>query len=128
MKTQENDILKRDGDLKEMSFSLPEGYMDSLRKELKTIPQRNVKKISIFRRMTPYISLAAAFALIVTVGRFILENTTEDDFSHEDYIVFNEDMTNTLYDETDEQYADALSDEDIMEYLIYTGVEIEELY
>ena len=128
MKTQDNDILKQDGNLKEMPFSLPEGYMESLRKELKTIPQRNTKKISIFNRILPYISLAAAFAMIVTIGGFILEKTTQQDLSYEDYIVFSDDMTNTLLYDTDELYADALSDDDIIEYLIYTGVEIEELY
>ena len=29
MKTQDNDILKQDGNLKEMPFSLPEGYMEA---------------------------------------------------------------------------------------------------
>ena len=111
-----------------MPFSLPEGYMESLRKELKTIPQRNTKKISIFNRILPYVSLAAAFAMIVTIGGFILEKTTQQDLSYEDYIVFSDDMTNTLLYDTDELYADALSDDDIIEYLIYTGVEIEELY
>lgn len=128
MKTQDNDILKQDGNLKEMPFSLPEGYMESLRKELKTIPQRNTKKIPIFNRILPYVSLAAAFAMIVTIGGFILEKTTQQDLSYEDYIVFSDDMTNTLLYDTDELYADALSDDDIIEYLIYTGVEIEELY
>lgn len=128
MKTQDNDILKQDGNLKEMPFSLPEGYMESLRKELKTIPQRNTTKISIFNRIIPYVSLAAAFAMIVTIGGFILEKTTQQDLSYEDYIVFSDDMTNTLLYDTDELYADALSDDDIIEYLIYTGVEIEELY
>ena len=128
MKTQDNDILKQDGNLKEMPFSLPEGYMESLRKELKTIPQRNTKKISIFNRILPYVSLAAAFAMIVTIGGFILEKTTQQDLSYEDYIVFSDDMTNTLLYDTDELYADALSDDDIIEYLIYTGIEIEELY
>ena len=128
MKTQDNDILKQDGNLKEMPFSLPEGYMESLRKELKTIPQRNTKKIPIFNRIIPYVSLAAAFAVIVTIGGFILEKTTQQDLSYEDYIVFSDDMTNTLLYDTDELYADALSDDDIIEYLIYTGIEIEELY
>ena len=128
MKTQENDILKQDGNLKEMPFSLPEGYMESLRKELKTIPQRNTKKIPIFNRIIPYVSLAAAFAMIVTIGGFILEKTTQQDLSYEDYIVFSDDMTNTIFYDTEELYADALSDDDIIEYLIYTGVEIEELY
>lgn len=128
MKTQDNDILKQDGNLKEMPFSLPEGYMESLRKELKTIPQRNTKKIPIFNRIIPYVSLAAAFAMIVTIGGFILEKTTQQDLSYEDYIVFSDDMTNTIFYDTEELYADALSDDDIIEYLIYTGVEIEELY
>ena len=126
MKTQDNDILKQDGNLKEMPFSLPEGYMESLRKELKTIPQRNTKKISIFNRILPYVSLAAAFAMIVTIGGFILEKTTQQDLSYEDYIVFSDDMTNTLLYDTDELYADALSDDDIIEYLIYTGVDLED--
>ena len=81
MKTQDNDILKQDGNLKETPFSLPEGYMESLRKELKTIPQRNTKKIPIFNRIIPYVSLAAAFAMIVTIGGFILEKTTQQDLS-----------------------------------------------
>lgn len=128
MKTQDNDILKQDGNLKEMPFSLPERYMESLRKELKTIPQRNTKKIPIFNRIIPYVSLAAAFAMIVTIGGFILEKTTETDLSYEDYIVFSEDITNTIFYNTETQYAEAFSDEDIIEYLIHTGVEIEELY
>ena len=128
MKTQDNDILKECGNLKEMPFSLPEGYLESLRNELKAIPRLDEKKVPIFRRLIPYISLAAAFAMIVTIGGFILEKTDGTDFSHEDYIVFSEDMTNTILYDTDEQYADALSDDDIIEYLIYTGVEIEELY
>ena len=128
MKTQDNDRLKKDGNLKEMPFLLPEGYMESLRKELKTIPHRNTKKIPIFNRILPYVSLAAAFAMIVAIGGFILEKTTQQDLSYEDYIVFSDDMTNTLLYDTDELYADALSDDDIIEYLIYTGVEIEELY
>lgn len=128
MKTKDNDILKKEGYLKEMPFCLPEGYMESLSNELKAIPQRDTKKIPMFQRLVPYISLAAAFAMIVTIGGFILEKTTETDLSYEDYIVFSEDMTNTIFYDTETQYAEAFSDEDIIEYLIHTGVEIEELY
>lgn len=128
MKTLDKDILQNNSQLKETPFCLPEGYMDSLKNELKAIPRLKTKKRPLFKVLSPYISLAAAFAMIVTIGGLLLKNTATNDFTSEDYILFSEDMTNIILDMSEDQYAEALTDDDIIEYLIYSGVEIEELY
>ena len=118
------DILKDNISLKEMPFSTPEGYFDRLKDDLKT----GQGKSGSWKHLTPYLALVAMFALLVAAGGFFLERTTDDGFSQEDYIVFSEEMTNTIFYDSDEQYADAVTEDDIIEYLIYTGTEIDELY
>ena len=49
-------------------------------------------------------------------------------FSEEDYIVFSEDLTNTIIYGADDLYADVATEDDIMEYLIYSDIDIDELY
>ena len=72
------------------------------------------------------VSMAAMFILMVTTGTFLLEKSTpSEDLTHEDYIVFSDGYFDLeMYeDNMSEQYADAsISDEDIVEYLIYIGV------
>jgi hypothetical protein len=46
----------------------------------------------------------------------------------EDYIVFSDEMTSTIMEEDDMWYADAATEDDMIEYLIDTGAEIYELY
>ena len=128
MRNSDKDILQSNRELKGNPFRLPEGYIDSLKSELKTIPKQKEEKRPVFQILLPYISLAAAFAMIVAIGGLLLEKTATEDFTDYDYILFSEDMTNTVIDMSEDQYADALTDEDIIEYLIYSGVEIEELY
>lgn len=118
------DILKDNISLKDMPFSTPEGYFDELKAELITGREKQRGR----KHFTSYLALAAMFTLILAAGGFFLERTTDEGFSHEDYIVFSEDMTNTIFYESDEQYADAVTYDDIIEYLIYTGTEIEDLY
>lgn len=125
MKTQDKDILEN---MKKMPFRLPEGYMDSLKAELKTIPERKERKINVFQRLAPYVSLAAAFALIATAGGVLIKDTMEEEYGYEDYIVFSEDMTSIILYDSEDQYADVLTEEDLIDYLIYTGTEVEELY
>ena len=119
-----NDILD-DKTLKRMPFSTPEGYFDRLKTDKQVRQQAPVHE---WGRFTPYLVLAAMFAALVAAGGFFLEKTAAEEFSQEDYLVFSEDMTNIIFYDSDEQYADAVTEEDIIEYLIYTGVEIEELY
>ena len=68
---------------------------------------------------------AASLALLFGVGLSLNESfKSRDVFSTEDYILFSDSMIHTIYDDdaSTYQYADAeLMDEDIIEYLIYTG-------
>ena len=62
----------------------------------------------------------------MTAGTFFLKGVTSaEDLTEEDYMVFTDGYIDLeLYDDgLSEQYADAsISNEDIVEYLIYTGV------
>lgn len=129
MKKLEHDILQSSPELKKMPYTLPEGYFPSLKQELAAkTTAAPVVRVSLWRRLAPYISLAAMFVLMVAAGGFFLEHMTDqDDYTYEDFIVFSDSMTNAIYYETVEQYAEASEpdEEDIVEYLIYTGVSAE---
>lgn len=126
MKTDNKDILKENLNLKDMPFSVPEGYFESFKKEVR-IPQTP----SLWKRFAPYASVAAAFLLIVSVGTLILEKTlSENDITQEDYILFSDNMMNTIAYEMDSEYrlAEAeINDDDIINYLIYSGISAEEI-
>lgn len=128
MKQTDKDILKDVTELRRMPYSVPEGYFDTFRREMKK-PQTQV--VSLWSRIIPYASVAAVFIFLVSAGTFILERTTDTrDFTQEDYILFSENFSlNTIYQVHEEtQLADAsLADEDIIEYLIYTRVSAEEI-
>ena len=107
MKTTEKDILQNRG-LKQTPYDVPEGYFSSLEQNLKSIPWQNTEKVTTWKKVTPYIAIAATFALIMADGGFFVgKSWTENNIA--------------------EQYAEAVTEDDILEYLIYTGVEIEEL-
>ena len=81
--------------------------------------------------MMAFSLLLAMLTLLFAAGGFFLEHLNREEFTQEDYIVFSEDMTNTLFytmEEEYELYADVLTEDDIIEYLIYTDTEIDELY
>ena len=126
MKTDNKDILKENLKLKDMPFSVPEGYFDSFKREV-----CKQQTPSLWKRFVPYASVAASFLLIVSAGTFILEKTVSKDLmSQEDYIVFSDNMMNTINYEMDSDYklAEAeINDEDIINYLIYSGISAEEI-
>lgn len=126
MKTDNKDILKENLKLKDMPFGVPEGYFESFRQGV-----RVQQEPSFWKRFAPYASVAAAFLLIVSVGTLILENTTYgDEMTQEDYILFSDNMMNTISYEMDEEYQIAeaeINDEDIINYLIYSGISAEEI-
>ena len=126
MKTENKDILKDNPKLKDMPFSVPEGYFESFRQGI-SIQQAP----SFWKRSAPYVSVAAAFLLIMSVGTLILEKTVPGyEMTQEDYILFSDNMMNTISYEMDEEYQIAeaeINDEDIINYLIYTGISAEEI-
>lgn len=126
MKDLERDILQ-EASLKKSPYSVPEGYFESLRERAVKYAEPAPAPVFQFRKiLMTAVSLAAMFILMVTAGTFFLEKATPaEDVTHEDYIVFSDGYFDLeMYDDQmAEQYADAsISDEDIVEYLIYTGV------
>ena len=106
---------------------MPEGYFESLKEKAVKYSKPAPAPVFRFKRVVmTAVSMAAMFILMVTAGTFLLEKTTPaEDMTHEDYIVFSDGYFNLeMYeDDMSEQYADAsITDEDIVEYLIYTGV------
>ena len=114
-----------------MPYSTPDGYFEGLKAGLKMIPAREESGSRVLRKVVRYTAIAASVALLFTAGRFIFGKLADaDEFTEEDYIVFSDEMTNAIYQESyTEQYASTrkLTEEDLIEYLIYIGVEIEEL-
>ena len=126
MKDSERNIMYDDS-LRKCPYSVPEGYFDSLKERAAKYAQPTPAPVFQFKRVLyTAISMAAMFILMVTAGTFFLEKTTPaEDLTQEDYIVFSDGYFDLeMYDEAAaEQYADAsISEEDIVEYLIYTGV------
>ena len=127
MKDLERDILQ-EASLKKCPYSVPEGYFESLKEKAAKYSKPAPAPVFQFKRiLLTAVSMAAMFILMVTAGTFLLEKTTPSEgMTHEDYIVFSDGyfVDLEMYDDgMSEQYADAsISDEDIVEYLIYIGV------
>lgn len=125
---QEKDILKDSLELKQTPFSVPDGYFDSFKAEAK---KHMVRKLSFREMVMPYVAVAAVFIFLVTAGTFLLENSTPRyQMTEEDYVMFSDNMMTTIAYEMEygEQYAEAyISDEDIINYLIYTGITTEDI-
>ena len=80
-------------------------------------------------RLVPYLSIAASFIFIVTAGTFFLQRTALNDaFTQEDYLLFANSMVNVEYYEENGHIADAaMAEDEIIEYLIYSGISAEEI-
>ncbi len=111
-------------ELRKMPYDVPEGYFDRFKMQMR--PYRTQRT---WRRALPYASAAAALLFLFTVGTVLFQHPANtDEFTQEDFLVFSRDMANTEYYEYTAQYADAeIADEDIIEYLIYSGISLEEI-
>lgn len=128
MKDLNKDILNDCTELKKMPFTTPEGYFE----QFKAAAYRpKADSLSLWKRMVPYISVAASFIFLVTAGTLILERSVkQQDMTQEDYIMFSDNMMNTISYDIDEDawIADAeINNEDIINYLIYSGITAEEV-
>lgn len=126
MKEKDRDILAAMPELKKMPYSVPEGYFDTFMSQ--AVPYKE-KEIGLIGRLMPYAAMAAVFVFLVTAGTFFLQRTSPaEEFTHEDFLVFSSGIANSEYYESMNQIADAdLADEDIIAYLIYSGISAEEI-
>lgn len=124
------DILKDRRELKQMPFSVPEGYFDEMRDKVKMTARPAEMERHTYKGTILKISVAAILAAVVTIGLMMFQKTeVEDPFTEEDYIVFSDCMTSTIYEVDIDMYADAyaMTEDDILEYLIYSDYTIEEI-
>lgn len=127
MKEKNRDILADNPKLKDQVYSVPDGYFSEFKAGM--MPYASVEP-SLARRLVPYLSMAAVFIFLVTAGTFFLQQTTPaDEFTQEDFILYSSNISGIgLYEEEPDQLADAgIADEDIIEYLIYSGISAEEI-
>ena len=122
------DILRDTPHLKVTPYDVPEGYFDRLKQDLK-INQPATVLVAPWKKISQYVAIAATFAMLIAAGGFFLTKNSDTDFSEEDYIVFSNNLTNTLSYDYEEFYAEAESVEieDIIEYPIYIGAEVESI-
>lgn len=125
------DILKSAHELKKLPYSVPEGYFDRMKADMVSfVTEREERQKPFIARLAPYAAVAAAFIFLVTAGTFILEKTTPaTDQAEFDEFYFYSNMipvTDPYAVETiQENQYDEIQDEDIIEYLIYSGVTAE---
>lgn len=133
MNEQEFDILQSSKDLKTMPFTVPKDFFETMKAEARKCTEPQVLRVSLWTRLAPYTAVAAMFLFIFTLGSIFLKNspqqaeTVAEDVigisEYEDYLVFNSVGADiSMYYLAEEDYAlEMADDEDIIEYLIYTG-------
>lgn len=127
MDNKKRDILAEISGLRSNPYAVPEGYFESFKADMKHTAQP--QQMPLLHRLMPYASVAAVFVFLVAAGTFFLQKfTPADDFTQEDYLVFSHNAMTAEYYENMDQIADAeIAAEDIIEYLIYSGITPEEI-
>lgn len=79
---------------KRIEYNVPDGYFESLRTKLSAIPAQE-RQPSRMQKFTPYLALAACFAVAVLIGNLVLNRTTAPVASDDEIIEYliNSDVT-----------------------------------
>lgn len=79
---------------KKIEYKVPDGYFENLKTRLSAIPAQE-KQPSRMQKFTPYLALAACFAVAVLVGNLILNRTAMPAASDDEIIEYliNSDIT-----------------------------------
>ena len=126
---------------KRNDISTPEGYFETLQARLLEIPAREEVTLSSesnvrgFRRLAPYVAIAASFLVAVMIGSFVLRQTAvpadpeEDTWSYVSYLASALDPDGAVPMDMADFYIEeeGLSPEDIVEYLLADGISVEQL-
>lgn len=124
MKREGQNILNRP-ELKVNPYSVPEGYFPSLKENMRLA--RRPESTATWKKTGIIISVAASVAIMILagVGLMLRQNPAEyyDDI---DLLVFS-DLSEHIYLDAQSMSMEDLTDEDIIEYLIYTGVPVESI-
>lgn len=118
--------------MKQNPHITPDGYFSDLKTRLHSIPEAQ-EMPSAWQRVKPHLAMAAAFLAIVTAGTAILRSTAEKDSISDIYSQYElAQLVRTpspyLYDEeTYEEEVSEPTEEELIDYLISTGVTIENI-
>ena len=125
----EKDILTQRKDLKKSPYSVPEGYFRTFKEQMHKVTAQTGH--SLWGSSAAYIATAACAALLITFAAVMAESLRpEEEYSLEDYILFSDHLISSYYEATEQGGELGIQDEEIIEYLIYTGISPEtiELY
>jgi hypothetical protein len=120
-------------DLKRNPYSVPDGYFDRLKGRLNEIAVSSVDTVprSLWQRIRPYAALAACFAASFLIGNAILRKTAPKASSSDQFykeLMYSDLIPVTqpyaIFEMEDEEEMET-SDEDIINFLIETGVSVE---
>lgn len=117
-------------------YEVPEGYFDDLRARMSSIPQGSgqaARNKSGRLDLTPYLALAACFAVMFAVGSAILRSTGSEMEPAESWDAYEEvyaDLASMehpymMWQEYNAADEDQMDDEDIIDYLIESGASAE---
>lgn len=123
----EKDILKSAPGLRNMPYTVPDGYFDRLKENAMACVAEKKEK-TFLERLAPYTALAAVFVLLVTAGSFLLRMTTPQTETEFEELYFYSDimpLTDPYAIEAAEGVNYEVMEEEIIEYLIYTGTTAE---
>ncbi|MCM1502241.1 MAG: hypothetical protein NC115_06195 [Bacteroidales bacterium] len=130
----EKDILATRKELKQMPFKTPEGYFDGFKVDVSrtgqdAVDRKEMFRIPAFSKISPYLAMAAMFAIIAAAGTALMKIIQPDDYLQEygsfayiDLIPVTDPYS--IYYSCNEEY-DAISEEDVIEYLINEGTSLE---
>ena len=125
----EKDILKSAQEMKDMPYSVPEGYFARMKDEVMSRAlESEERRRPFFSRLAPYAAMAAVFVFLVTAGTFLLERTTPTEQEKMDDFYFYTNLipvTDPYTIESIQVEAEEVAEEDIIEYLIYSGITAE---
>ena len=105
-------------ELKSTPFTVTDGYFERMKAELKMIPKQHEQpaKVVKWKPFVRFASIAAVIAALIAAGAFLLDKGSDD-------------TGFTVIQEETDFFADlqSLTEDEIIEYLITTGVELEDI-
>lgn len=127
-------MLNSRKELREMPFSVPDGYFDRLNGKICADAAHAEGSTPIWNRVAPYAAMAAMFVLIALAGQAVIHQQERNisNEAEEDSFFYTQIMPvsglEEIYETGDGYIAESgLSDEDIVEYLIYSGLPVESI-
>lgn len=122
---KKSDILKDNPQLKQMPFEVPEGYFADLKATAKSLRRDKSSNSKVPFRL----AVAAVFTALLAGGGFFLYNAPIENMDSE-FFYYPDEIAVAILEDYYGSYAHVqeISQEDIIEYLIYMGDDIEDFY